>query len=163
MGSNIAKFAIGNIAATARLNQRAHQSSPTLPKLGYSPSIKWPYVIVLFVCIGVVHVLLVGMLCLVARPVVVCDDSNLTTARLLQGLVGRIPNGGGALLDGEALAEGIKNNMRTESHDGGDVEVVYGVIDTKDSVGVRRRGLGLSEDIERLNPWSGAFPKGRYA
>ena len=164
VGSNIAKFAMGNIAATARLNRRTLQSSPTLPKLGYSPTIKWPYVIVLFVCIGVVHVLLVGLLCLVARPVVVCDDSDLTTARLLQGLVGRIPNGGGALLDGKALAEGIRNNMRTtENHDGGDVGVVYGVIDTKDGVGVRRRGLGLSEDIQPLNPWRDAFPKGRYA
>ena len=109
------------------------------------------------------HVVLVGLLCLVARPVVVCDDSDLTTARLLQGLVGRIPNGGGALLDGKALAEGIENNTRTENLDGGGVGVVYGVIDTKDGVGVRWRGLGLSEDIEPLNPWSGAFPKGRYA
>ena len=163
VGSNIANFTMGNIAATARLNQRVLQSSPTLPKLGYSPTIKWPYVIVLFVCIGVVHAVLVGLLCLVARPVVVCDDSDLTTARLLQGLVGRIPNGGGALLDGKALAEGIKNNTRTENHDGGEVGVVYGVIDTKDSVGVRQRGLGLSEDIQPLNPWSGAFPKGWYA
>ena len=163
VGSNIANFAMGNIAATARLNRRALQSSPTLPKLGYSPTIKWPYVIVLFVCIGVVHAVLVGLLCLVARPVVVCDDSDLTTARLLQGLVGRIPNGGGTLLDGKALAEGIENNMRRENPDGGDVGVVYGVIDTTDSVGVRRRGLGLREDIYPLNPWSGAFPKGRYA
>ena len=163
VGSNIAKFAMGNIAATARLNYRALQSSPTRPKVGYSPTIKWPYVIVLFVCIGVVHVVLVGLLCLVARPVVVCDDSDLTTARLLQGLVGRIPNGSGALLDGKALAEGIKSYMRKEDYDGGNGGVVYGVIDTKDSVGVRRRGLGLSAEIQSLNPWSGAFPKGRYA
>ena len=100
---------------------------------------------------------------MVARPVVICDDSDLTTARLLQGLVGRMPNGAGALLDGKALAEGIQDITRTEHHDGGDVGIVYGVIDTKDSAGVRRRGLGLGEDIRPLNPWSEAFPKGRYA
>ena len=167
VGSNIAKFAMGSIAATASLNHKQLHPSSTLPKLGYSPAIKWPYVIVLFVCIGVVHVVLVVLLCLVARPVVVCDDSDLATARLLQGLVGRIPNGGGALLDGKALAEGIDRNTNTDNYEGtGSKEptrVIYGVIDTKDSVGVRRPGLGLSEDIQPLNLWSGAFPKGRYA
>ena len=172
-GSNIAQFAIGSIAATAGLNKHQPFPSPTVPILGYSPTIKWPYTIVLFVCIGVVHVLLVALLCLVARPVIVCDDSDLSTARLLQGLVGRIPHGSGALLDGKELAAGI-DNASTDNHaDGGGgvigaddrepTRVVYGVIDTKDGAGVRRRGLGISEDIRPLSPWKGAFPKGRYA
>ena len=174
IGSNIAKFAMGCIAATAGLNARQTQLSATLPKLGYSPTIKWPYVIALFVCIGVTHVVLLGLLCLVARPVVICDDSDLCTARLLQGIVSRIPNGSGALLDGKALAGGVDNDMSADNHAGGGVgvsgtghneptQVVYGVTDMKDSAGVRRRGLGISEDIQPLNPWSGAFPKGRYA
>ena len=176
VGSNIAQFAMGSIAATAAQNHRQLQSSPTVPHLGYRPSIKWPYVIVLFICIGVVHLVLVILLCLVARPVIVCDDSDLATARLLQTLVSRIPNGGGALLDGKALAEGIDHNSTVRSTDnhimsgenGGDddrqpTRIVYGVIETKDSAGIRRPGLGLSEEIEPLNPWSGAFPRGRYA
>lgn len=172
IGSNIAEFAMGSIAATAGLNQREPFSSPTLPILGYSPTIHWRYVIALFVCIGVVHVVLVGLLCWVARPVAVCDDSDLCTARLLSGLVGRLPDGGGALLGGKELAREIDNASIDRNAAGGEVSgsglkeptrVVYGVIDTKDSAGFRRRGLGLNEDIQPLRLWRGAFPRGRYA
>ncbi len=172
IGSNIAHFAMGSIAATAGLNQKEPFSSPTLPILGYSPSITWPFVIVLFVCIGLVHVVLVGLLCWVARPVVICDDSDLCTARLLQGLVGRIPAGGGALLDGKALAREI-DNTSTENNAVGDgvsdtvhkepTQVTYGVVDANDGAGVRRRGLGISEDIRPLRLWGAVFPKGSYA
>ncbi|KAL9063918.1 MAG: hypothetical protein Q9161_009196 [Pseudevernia consocians] len=172
IGSNIAQFAIGSIAATAGLNQKEPFFSPTLPILGYSPSINWRFVILLFVCISVVHVVLVGLLCWVARPVVICDDSDLCTARLLQGLVGRIPGGGGALLDGKALARAI-DDTSTEDKAGIDgvsetvhkepTRVIYGVVDANDGGGKRRRGLGISEDIRPLSRWRGAFPKGFYA
>ena len=119
-----------------------------------------------------VHVVLVGLLCWVARPVVICDDSDLCTARLLQGLVGRIPGGGGALLDGKALARAI-DDTSTEEKAGMDgvsetvhkepTRVIYGVVDANDGAGQRRRGLGISEDIRPLSLWRGAFPKGSYA
>ena len=172
IGSNIAQFAVGSIAATARLNQRERFSSPTLPILGYSPTIKWPYVIALFVCIGVVHGVLVGLLCWVARPVVVCDDSDLCTARLLQGLVGRIPNGEGGLLKGKNLAMAIDNTSLDNNAGGVEVsgtdskeptQVVYGVVEKRNSAGVRWRGLGMNEDIQPLGLWRGVFPRGRYA
>ena len=172
IGSNIAKYAMGTIAATAGLNQREPFHSPTLPILGYSPSIKWHYVIVLFVCIGAVHALLVGLLCWVARPVVVCDDSDLCTARLLHGVVDRLPHGDGALLDGKDLAREIDNTIMDNDTDGNGVNgtahrestrVVYGVVETDDGGGVKRRHLGVDESIQPLSPWSGAFPRGQYA
>ena len=163
---------MGSIAATAGLNQKEPFSSPTLPILGYSPSIQWPYVIVLFVCIGVVHAVLVGLLCWIARPVVVCDDSDLCTARLLQGLVGRVPNGAGTLLGGKELAREIDDASRDNNAGGGEVSgtghqeptrVVYGVVEKKNGAGAGRRGLGISEDIQPLDLNRGAFPRGRYA
>lgn len=172
IGSNIAQFAVGSIAATAGLNQKERFSSLTLPILGYSPTIQWPYVIALFVCIGVVHVVLVGLLCWVARPIVVCDDSDLCTARLLQGLVGRIPNGEGGLLEGKELAMAIDNSSLDDNSGGGDMSgtdlkeptrVVYGVIEKKNGAGVTRRGLGISEGVKPLGLWRGAFPRGEYA
>ena len=172
IGSNIAQFAMGSIAATAGLNQKESFFSRTLPMLGYSPTIQWPYVIALFVCIGVVHAVLVGSLCWIARPVVVCDDSDLCTARLLQGLLGRIPNGAGTLLGGKELAREIDNASIDNNAGGGEVSgtglkeptrVVYGVVEKKNSAGAAgRKGLGINEDIQPLDLGRGAFPKGRY-
>ena len=172
IGSNIAQFAMGSIAATAGLNQKERFSSPTLPILGYSPTIQWRYVIALFLCIGVVHAVLVGLLCWIARSVVVCDDSDLCTARLLQGLVGRIPNGAGTLLGGKELAKEIDNTGMDSNAGGGEASgtglkeptrVVYGVAEKKNGAGAERRGLGMNEDIQPLDLRRGAFPRGRYA
>ena len=172
IGSNIADYAMGSIAATALLNQKALNSSPTLPKLGYSPTIKWRYVIALFAGIGAVHIILVGLLCWIARPVVVCDDSDLCIARLLQGLVGRIPDGGGTLLDGKELAREIDNASMDNAVAGGEksatilqepTRVVYGVDNTNDKAGLKRRRLDINEGIQPLRPWRGAFPTDQYA
>ena len=153
---------MGSIAATAALNQKEQFHSPTLPILGYSPTIKWHYVIALFVCIGVVHVMLVGLLCWVARPVVVCDDSDLCTARLLHGLADRIPDGRGALLGGKMLTKAIDgatmdNNVATGGEVSGtslqeSTRVIYGIVDMNDKVGTKGRHLGISESIQSLRP-----------
>ena len=171
IGSNIAEFAIGSIAATAALNQKEQFFSPSLPMLGYSLTTMWRYVIILFACIGAVHVVLVGLLCWVARPVVVCDDSDLCTARLLQGLVGRLPTCGGSLLDGKKLAGAIDSASVESNADAGEVSgtdfreptrVVYGVLQMKSSAGTTRQGLGLNEDVQPLRLWRDTFPRGQY-
>ena len=168
IGSNIAQFTMGSIATTARRNQRAYNSSPTLPILGFSPTIKWRFVIALFSCIGAVHIILVALLCWIARPVVVCDDSDLCTARLLHGLVGRIPDGDGTLLHGSELAREIDNATMDNAAAGGEVSatnpqeptrVVYGVVETSDKAGIKRRRLGINEGIQPLSLWRGAFPR----
>ena len=172
IGSNIAQFAMGSIATTALLNQKVFNSSPTLPILGYSPTIKWRYVIALFAGIGAVHIILVGLLCWIARPVVVGDDSDLCTARLLHGLVGRITDGGGTLLHGRELAREIDSASIENAVAGGEASatslqeptrVVYGVVETNDKAGMKRRRLGIDEGIQPLSLWRGAFPKGQYA
>ena len=172
IGSNIARFAIGSIATTANWNHKVLNSSPTLPILGYSPTIKWKYVKALFAVIGAVHITLVALLCWIARPVVVCDDSDLCTARLLHELVGRIPDGHGTLLDGKGLAQEIDDASRDNTVAGGEVDatnlpeptrVVYGAVGTDDKSGIKPRRLGINESIEPLSPWSGGLPKGQYA
>ena len=172
IGSNISQFAMGSIATTAGRNHKVLNPSPTLPILGYSPTIKWHFVIALFVVIGTVHVILVGLLCWIARPVVVYDDSDLSTARLLHELVGRIPDGRGTLLDGKRLAQEIDQASRDNAVATGEVHastppeptrVVYGVVETDDKAGIERPRLGISEGIQPLMSGTGAFPKGRYA
>ena len=172
IGSNIAQFAMGSIATTANRNFKVPNSSPTLPILGFSPTIKWRLVTALFAVIGTVHIILVGLLCWIARPVVVYDDSDLSTARLLHELVGRIPDGRGTLLDGKRLAQEIDQASRDNAVAAGEMHattppeptrVVYGVVETNDKVGIERPRLGISEDIQPLSSGTGAFPKGRYA
>ena len=69
-GSNIAQFAMSIIATTTLSNQEVLNSSPTLPVFGYSPKIKWHYVIALFAGIGAVRNFFVRLLCWIARPVI---------------------------------------------------------------------------------------------
>ena len=171
IGSNIAQFAMGSIATTADRNHRVSHPSPTLPILEYSPTIKWNFVNALFAVIGAVHIILVGLLCWIARPVVVYDDSDLSTARLLHGLVGRIPDGRGTLLDGKSLAQEIDHASRDNAVAAGEVHatnlpeptrVVYGVVEMSDKAGSEVRRLGINEGVQPLSS-TGAFPKGQYA
>ena len=83
------------------------------------------------------------------------DDSTLCTARLLQGLVGRL-EGRGSLFSGKRLAEEIQ---KAGSKDG---KVVYGISHGHDLGG--QRVLEIGEDVpvrKALN--GGRFPKGSYA
>ncbi len=103
--------------------------------------------------------LLVVVLCWVARKVVVGDDSDLCTAMLLGGLVGRI-KGGGSLLGGRELAGGVEGSGGAGGEGRGEpMTVVYGVVEMGDGT----RGLGIGEDVRPLDPWREAFPRGRYA
>ena len=104
-GAGIAGFTVGSLAAMANLNPQ--QKVPgTLPILGYHLDTQWQYVIALTACIAGVHCLLVAIMLWIARPVVVIDDSDLCTARLLQGLAGKL-EGRGSLLSGKEIAKEI--------------------------------------------------------
>ncbi|KAL8686914.1 MAG: hypothetical protein Q9218_006768, partial [Villophora microphyllina] len=85
VGARMAEFAIGSLTAMATLNKRTLIPG-TLPNLGFHLSIHWNYMIALAACITGVHALLVALILWIARPVVIPGDSNLVTARLLQGL-----------------------------------------------------------------------------
>ena len=147
----MSEFAIGSLAAMANLNPQTLIPG-TLPTLGRHLSIQWKYVIALASCIAGVHCILVGLILLIARPIVVGADSNLVTARILQGLVKRL-EGRGALLDGREIADAI------EKKGTGGVKVVYGV-EMRD-VG---RVVELGEEMEvRSKLPGGRFPGGLYA
>ena len=154
VGSRMAEFALGSVAGMATLNPSQLQPG-TLPILGYNLSIHWRYIIALSACIAGVHALLVALMLWIARPVIIIDDSNLCTARLLQGLVGRL-DGGGSLLDGQEIARAIQRECL-----GNGGSVVYG-IKPGGAVGAPKT-LGLGEDINvRKRLPRGRFPHGGY-
>jgi hypothetical protein len=106
VGARTAEYAIGSLSGMA--NNNPPLLVPGLvPILGYHLSVDWKYIIALVACIAGVHTVFVVLLLWIARPVVIVDDSNLCTARLLSGLVNRLDDGG-CLLDGREIAEAIK-------------------------------------------------------
>lgn len=148
VGADIAEFAVGSLAAMAKLNPKQYVRG-TLPTLGYHLDAHWQYIIALAACIGGVHCLLVAIMLWIARPIVVIDDSNLCTARLLQGLVGRL-EGRGSLLSAKEIAEEIQRAGSKNR------QVVYGTECDSDG----RRVLTLGEDVQvRRNLFNGRFPK----
>lgn len=157
VGALMAEFAVSSLAAMASQNPK-RQVRGILPILGYHLDANWPYVLALAACIGGVHCLLVAIMLWIARPVVIIDDSNLCTARLLQGLVGRL-EGRGSLLSGKRLAEEIQRAGPKNW------QVVYGISQWGDVGGQRALTLGENrEEVQvrkRVN--GGTFPKGSYA
>jgi hypothetical protein len=149
----MAEFAIGSLSGMA--NNNPPLLVPGLvPILGYHLSVDWKYILALVACIAGVHTVFVVLLLWIARPVVIVDDSNLCTARLLSGLVNRLDDGG-CLLDGREIAEAIQ-----EKGSGG--AVVYGVTNLPGRTG--ERVLILGEDvIGRKNLDGRRFPQGTYA
>ncbi|KAI4126464.1 MAG: hypothetical protein LQ347_004963 [Umbilicaria vellea] len=152
VGADIAEFAVGSLVAMANLNPK-QQVPGTLPTLGYHLDAHWQYIIALAACIGGFHCILVALMLRIAGPTIVIDDSNLCTARILQGLVGRL-NGRGSLLSAEELAEGIQ---RAGSQKG---QAVYGI--ERELSG--RRVLTLGEDVPvRTKLINGRFTTEDYA
>lgn len=155
IGNKIAQFAIGSLGSMASINPK-QQRPGTLPILGYSLNVQWGYVIALSVCIAVAHCLLVGVILWMARPVFVPDDSDLTTARLLHGLVGRL-EGGGSLCDGKQLAATIQS--LSDSKKG---KIIYGIGQRHE--GSEERVLGLRDGLRSKKDMEGKrFPEGPYA
>lgn len=168
VGANIARFTIGALANMAALNPR--QAKPgTLPTLGYHLETNWNYVITLLVCIGAAHCLLVAAILWISRPIVVLEDSGLSTARLLHGLVGTL-GGRGSLLDPKDLAAELQRRVvaaGSQSMEGkgakeGSGEVIYG-INRRDDLGGQQM-LDMGEDLLVRKRFDGArFPEGQYA
>ena len=144
----MSEFAIGSLAAMALLNPRTTIPG-TLPTLGYQLNNEWQYVIALAACIGGIHLLLVGLMLWIARPIVITDDSNLAVARLLKGLVEPLGHEGG-LLDGKEIAEAVQQES---------VKVGYGVRE-----GETGTILEIGDGLDRRKTLPGRrFPTGTYA
>lgn len=151
----MAEFAIGSLTGMAKLNK--HTTIPgTLPTLGFQLSVKWRYVIALMSCIVGVHCFLVWLIVFIARPVAIPGDSNLVTARLLQGMVGKIGEKGG-LLKGKEIADAIQQEMLGSGNGRGTVG--YGIRDGKEGM-VLEVGEGM---VRRKDLPGGKFPEGEYA
>ena len=159
VGARMALFALGSIAGMASLNPRLQQSG-TLPILGYHLEIHWNYVIALAAVITGLHAVFVALMVWIARPIVVVDDSNLCTARLLQGLVGRL-DGSGCLLDGREVANAIQEKILENREVSGAAGVTYGVDHTEIGA-LNTIGLGESMAMRKDLPRR-RFPKGLYA
>jgi hypothetical protein len=86
IGANMAEFAIGSLSTLATKNPRIDIQG-TVPYLGSPINISWPYAITLFASIAGVHLTLLASAIYATRLVVIKDDSNLSTARLLRPLV----------------------------------------------------------------------------
>ncbi|KAL8874696.1 MAG: hypothetical protein Q9198_006855, partial [Flavoplaca austrocitrina] len=155
VGSRMAEFAIGSLTGMADLNK--HTTIPgTLPTLGFHLSVKWRYVVALISCIVGVHCFLVGLIVFIARPVAIPGDSNLVTARLLQGMVEKIGEKGG-LLEGKEIADAIQREVSGSATGRGTVG--YGFRDGKDGL-VLEVGEGM---VRRKELPGGRFPEGVYA
>ena len=165
VGANMAQFAIGSLANMAHIIPKLNNLPGTLPILGVHLNNNWDYIISLAICIGVVHVLLVAMILWVSRPIIVLDDSDLSTARLLYGLVGKL-GGRGSLLDGKKLAKAIQAKIAQEAQDGvsetANGQVVYGISHGHD-LGMQGV-LDLGADVKMKKDFKGRrFPPGRYS
>lgn len=155
IGATIAEFTLGSLASMANLNPKELRPG-TIPILGYRLHAQWNFIIALAVSIGFGHCLLVAIMLWVSRPIIVLDDSDLATARLLQGLVRKL-DGNGSLLDGKELAEEIQSSSGSKKG-----KIVYGIGKRRDESGElvldMREGLRLRQDLNGKK-----FPEGRYA
>ena len=159
VGSRMAQYALGSIAGMVTLNPLWQQPG-TLPILGYHLETHWNYVIAIAAVVAGLHTVFVALMLWVARPIVVVDDSHLCNARLLQGLVGRLGDGGN-LLDGPEIARAIQERVWGDGEREREAGVSYGVNHTE--VGAVHT-IGLGEDIAvRKNLPRRRFPKGLYS
>lgn len=135
----MAKFALGSLVRMAAINP-TFKTEGLVPILGYKLSIHWNYIKPLCACIAGVHFILFAAAIYTSRLVIIKDDSNLSTARLLRPLVEHLgPRA--TLLRGEELSQAIEIHVPSG--------VVYGpredgqlggtVLDLGEEVLLRRR------------------------
>lgn len=144
----MSEFAVGSLAAMANLNPKT-QIPGTQPNLGYRLSVEWKYVAALAAGISFVHCLLVALMLWISRPIIVGADSNLATAKILRGMIGKLGDGGG-LLDDREMAEAIQRHV-------GDVG--YGIREGDQGTVVE---LGEKTTVRKELPGR-RFPTGQYA
>ena len=101
----MAKFAIGSISTLAKQNLGL-QLQGTVPYLGTQLEVLWEYASPLLIGIAGVHFILFVTVVYASRVVIVKDDSNLWTARLLRSVTAPLASSG-SLLDGEQASEAL--------------------------------------------------------
>lgn len=150
VGANMAYFALSSLAWMATTNPRFNIED-IVPILGYSLSIHWVYVISLCACIAGVHLVLFAAAVYSSRLVIIKDDTNISTARLLRPLVEHL-GPSATFLEGKELSEAIEQHVPRG--------VVYG---PREDQGLGGMTLDLGEEVlPRRRLRMGRHPDGRY-
>ena len=150
VGSNMAEFALGSLASMAVRNPSV-QTHGAVPILGFHLTVQWKFTCALCACIVIVHFLFFAMAVYTSRLVIIKDDSNLSTARLLRPLVDHLGSQG-TLIEGKDISRVIEDN--------GVRGLVYG---PRDDPGAGGRVLDISDRVmprRTLARWR--HPDGTY-
>lgn len=150
VGANMASFALGSLASMATRNP-TFEVEGLVPILGYNLSIHWNYVIALCACIVGIHFVLFAAAVYTSRLVIIKDDTNLSTARLLKPLVEYLgPRA--TLLEGRELCKAIEEHIPRG--------FVYGPRKERE---LGRMALDLGEEVMlRRQLSTGRHPDGMY-
>lgn len=105
VGANMAEFAIGSLSTLAKQNPRV-QLQGTVPYLGTKLEVFWIYASALLIGIAAVHFILFLLVVYASRVVIIRDDSNLSTARLLRSVTTPLGTSG-TLLDGKQASQAL--------------------------------------------------------
>jgi hypothetical protein len=116
VGAYMAEFAVGSLSTMAWKNPRITVNG-SVPYFGSRINVSWPYLIALLACIAGVHFALFASAIYTGRLVVIKDDSDLSTARLLRPMAEDLGHSGTVL-------KGIESSHHARRGEGGGV--VYG-------------------------------------
>ena len=151
VGANMAEFAMRSLSTMARTNPQISLHGALVPHLGSHLIVRWQHVIPLCAVIAGVHFVLFVSAVLATRGVVVKDDSNLSTARLLRHLVGTLGSKG-TLMKGKQMSDHIQQS--------GIGSVTYG---PRQVEGSSKYVLSISKHIKPKRMWkTGRHPNGQY-
>lgn len=124
-----------------------------VPHLGSRVNISWPYVVALSAGIAGVHFVFSALAIWAARVVIIKDDSNLSTARLLRPVVNDLRTSG-TMLTGKELSQVIDNEK-----DFGE-GIVYG---PREVDGCNVYYLDIGHDVRLRKAWKDKrHPDGTY-
>ena len=150
VGSNMAEFALGSLASMAIRNPSV-QFHGAVPILGFNLTVQWGYVGGLCGAIAFVHLLFIAAAVYTSSKVIIKDDSNLSTARLLRPLVDHLGSQG-TLINGKDMSRVIEDN--------GFRGLVYG---PREDPGAGGRVLDISDSVMPRKTLAGRrHPDGTY-
>lgn len=146
----MAEFALGSLASMAIRNPSV-QFHGAVPILGFHLNVQWKFTLALCASIVIVHFLFFAAAVYTSRLVIIKDDSNLSTARLLRPLVDHLGSQG-TLIEGKDISRVIEDN--------GVRGLVYG---PREDPGADGRVLDISNRVmTRRNLAGSRHPNGTY-
>ena len=104
----MAEFALGSLASLAIRNPSV-QFHGAVPILGFHLTVQWKFTLALCASILIVHFVFFAAAVYTSRLVIIKDDSNLSTARLLRPLVDHLSDQG-TLVEGKDISKVIEDH-----------------------------------------------------